>query len=65
METRTSFRSRQRGQTMAETVVALTVMTMALFIPIEGQPLYLVLAEAIKTHYAAFSAALSLPLTPY
>lgn len=64
MTTRVCRRLRQTGQTMTETVVALTFMTLALFIPVDGQPLYLVLADAIRAHYAAFSAALSLPLTP-
>jgi len=54
----------QTGQVMTEYTVALVVMVAAMFIPVDGTPLYIVLANAIRSNYAAFSAAISIPVTP-
>jgi len=54
----------QDGQVMLEYVMTLVVMTAVLFIPVDGTPLYLTLANAIRSNYQAFSAAISIPVTP-
>lgn len=58
-----SFRHK-KGNAMTEYTVALVVMTTVLFLNVDGTPLYLQLANAIRDSYRAFSAAISIPVTP-
>lgn len=49
---------------MTEYTVALVVMTTVLFLNVDGAPLYMQLANAMRDSYRAFSAAISIPVTP-
>lgn len=55
---------RRRGNVMTEYTVALVVMTTVLFLNVDGTPLYMQLANAMRDSYRAFSAAISIPVTP-
>ncbi len=52
------------GQVMTEYTITLVVMVTVLFLNVDGTPLYLQLANAVKSSYQSFAAAISIPVTP-
>jgi len=54
----------EKGNVMTEYTVALVVMVTVLFLNVDGTPLYLQLANAMRDSYRAFAAAISIPVTP-
>jgi hypothetical protein len=54
--------ARQRGQSAIEYLVLLAVFVLAVFVPVDGDdPAIVVLADAVRSAFATFSAAVSLP----
>ena len=56
--------TRMLGQVAPEYLVGTAIFALLLFAPIFGDPLYLVLLNAIRTFYQGFSAGMAMPTPP-
>jgi hypothetical protein len=54
----------QKGQMMIEYVVVSLILVAALFIPIDGEPLYVLVVDAFRSMHLGYMYALSIYATP-
>ncbi len=52
------------GQSTTECLVVTAAFVLIFFAPVGGDPLYLVLLDAIREFYQGFSAGMSMPVSP-
>ncbi len=55
----------QKGQAMVEYVVVCLILVAALFIPISGKPLYVLVIDAIRSMHLGYMYGLSIYATPF
>jgi uncharacterized MnhB-related membrane protein len=56
---------KQTGQAMTEYVVVCLILVAALFIPIGGKPLYVLVIDAIRSMHQGYMYGLSTYATPF
>ncbi len=55
---------REGGQSSTEYLIVTAVFVLILFAPIDGDPLYIVLLDALRDFYQGYSAGMSMPVSP-
>ncbi len=57
--------AQQNGQVMAEYVLVCVLVAMVLILPINGQPLYVIVIDAIRSMHQGYMRGLSIYSTPF